>query len=66
MSNENKRSRPMRGGGPMGPGPGMGATEKAKDFKGSIGNLAKYMAEFNFKIERKVVGWQTTEIEVTA
>lgn len=78
MSNENKRSRPMRGGGPMGPGPGMGATEKAKDFKGSIGNLAKYMAEFKFRfilvilfaigstifmiIGPKILGQATTEI----
>ena len=44
MSNENKNARPRRGG-PMG-GPNMGG-EKAKDFKGSISKLIKYLSKYN-------------------
>lgn len=43
--NNNRRRGPMGGHGPMG---GMGAGEKAKDFKGSIGKLVRYMS--NHKI----------------
>mgnify|MGYP005836421549 CR=1 FL=1 len=39
-------SRPMRRRGPM----GMGAGEKAKDFKGSVGKLIKYMKNFKFAV----------------
>ena len=37
-----------RQGGPMGGGPhgGMGAGEKAKDFKGTIRKLMKYLSEY--------------------
>ena len=37
-----------RQGGPMGGGPhgGMGAGEKAKDFKGTIKKLMKYLSEY--------------------
>lgn len=35
--------------GPMG-GHGMGSTEKAKNFKGSIGKLIKYMGRYKFAI----------------
>lgn len=47
MSNHN---RPPRGGhGPGGPGGGM-PVEKAKDFKGSIGKLIKYMGRYKIAI----------------
>ena len=39
-------SRPMRRRDPM----GMGAGEKAKDFKGSVGKLIKYMKNFKFAV----------------
>ena len=41
MSDNTKTNMPPRRG-PMG-GHGMGAVEKAKDFKGTIGKLLKYM-----------------------
>ncbi|MBE5962938.1 MAG: ABC transporter ATP-binding protein [Lachnospiraceae bacterium] len=43
----NKRPR---GRGPMGGGPMMGSGEKAKDFKGSIGKLAKYIGKYKINI----------------
>lgn len=49
MSNENNNMRPARGRSSMGRGPmgpGMGAGEKAKDFKGSIKKLAVYMSRY--------------------
>lgn len=50
MSNETKRSNHAnRRRGPMG-GPGMGPTEKAKDFKGSIGKLVAYVKSFKIAI----------------
>jgi ATP-binding cassette subfamily B protein len=52
MSNEGKKEYPKRGRGPMGGpmGGGMGPVEKAKDFKGSISKLAKYIGKYKFKI----------------
>jgi len=47
MSSMNKRPR---GRGPMGGGPMMGSGEKAKDFKGSIGKLAKYIGKYKINI----------------
>lgn len=35
--------------GPMGHGKGMGATEKAKDFKGSMKKLFQYMEHYKFR-----------------
>lgn len=46
MSEEKKRHGGHRGPG----GPGMMPTEKAKDFKGSIGKLIKYMGRYKFAI----------------
>ena len=46
MSNENKPAPGRRSGGPFGPG-AMGApTEKAKNFKGTLAKLAKYMSKY--------------------
>lgn len=41
-----------RQGGPMGGGPhgGMGAGEKAKDFKGTIKKLMKYLSEYKIRL----------------
>ena len=39
-----KKRQPVKMGGPM--GGSMGAGEKAKDFKGTVKKLAKYLAEF--------------------
>lgn len=48
MSKENRGPKgPMGGRGPMA---GLGAGEKAKDFKGTMKNLAKYMSEFKMSI----------------
>ena len=41
-----KKRQPVKMGGPM--GGGMGAGEKAKDFKGTGRKLAKYLAEFRW------------------
>lgn len=51
MSNEaNKSHRRGPGGhGPGGPG-GMGSVEKAKDFKGSITKIFKYMSRYKFQL----------------
>lgn len=50
MSNEkNMTNHHNRRRGPMG-GPGMGASEKARDFKGSIGKLAVYVSKYKFAI----------------
>lgn len=46
MSNESKSKRPSGGRGPMGHGPMMGAGEKAKDFKGSMGKLVAYLGRY--------------------
>lgn len=69
-----------RQGGPMGGGPhgGMGAGEKAKDFKGTIRKLMKYLSEYKIGLifvllfaigstifniaEPKILGKATTEI----
>ena len=54
MSNErntNSASRPKRGmGGPMGHGRGMAPGEKAKDFKGSIGKMLRYMGKYKIAV----------------
>ncbi len=51
MENENKEMKvsERKPRGPMG-GHGMGPTEKAKNFKGSIGKLIKYMGRYKFAI----------------
>lgn len=51
MSN-NKEFKPRRrAGDPMGPGPGgMGPGEKAKDFKGTIGKMIKYISAYHVAI----------------
>ena len=41
-----KKRQPVKMGGPM--GGGMGVGEKAKDFKGTVKKLAKYLAEFRW------------------
>ena len=43
-----KKRQPVKMGGPM--GGGMGAGEKAKDFKGTVKKLAKYLAEFRWRM----------------
>ena len=54
MSNEtntHSASRPKRGmGGPMGHGRGMAPGEKAKDFKGSIGKMLRYMGKYKIAV----------------
>lgn len=53
MSNEEKKEIPKRGRGPMGghgPMGGMGTGEKAKDFKGSISKLSKYIGIYKVRI----------------
>lgn len=52
MSNQSRKRGPMGGNGPMG---GMGAGEKAKDFKGTIKKLLQYMANYKFQILLVVV-----------
>ncbi|MCD1276043.1 MAG: ABC transporter ATP-binding protein/permease [Candidatus Nanogingivalaceae bacterium] len=42
-----KKRQPVKMGGPMG---GMGAGEKAKDFKGTVKKLVKYLAEFRWQM----------------
>lgn len=50
-SNMNSASRPKRGmGGPMGHGRGMAPGEKAKDFKGSIGKMLRYMGKYKIAV----------------
>lgn len=49
MSRETGQT-PHRGRGPMGHGGGMMPGEKAKNFKGSIGKLAKYLEKYRFAI----------------
>lgn len=44
---ESRKGAPRRGGGPM---HGMGATEKAKDFKGTISKLLAYMGRFKIGV----------------
>lgn len=48
MSNSEKKHS-SRQGGPLGRG-GMGAVEKAKDFKGSIKKIGSYLSEYRFRI----------------
>lgn len=43
-----KKRQPVKMGGPI--GGGMGAGEKAKDFKGTVKKLAKYLAEFRWQM----------------
>ena len=43
-----KKRQPVKMGGPM--GGGMDAGEKAKDFKGTVKKLAKYLAEFRWQM----------------
>ena len=43
-----KKRQPVKMGSPM--GGGMGAGEKAKDFKGTVKKLAKYLAEFRWQM----------------
>lgn len=45
MAENNKRMH-----GPMGGGPGMRPVEKAKDFKGTLKRLLKYLARYKFMI----------------
>lgn len=47
MSNQSRKRGPMGGHGPMG---GMGAGEKAKDFKGTIKKLLQYMSDYKLQI----------------
>ena len=50
MSNERKTTQGSKGpmgGGPMG---GMGSGEKAKNFKGTMKNLLKYLKPFRISI----------------
>lgn len=46
MNNHQNHSAPRRRGPGHGPGGGMHPVEKAKDFKGSIGKLIKYIASY--------------------
>nr|WP_288617324.1 ABC transporter ATP-binding protein [uncultured Eubacterium sp.] len=47
----NSASRSKRGmGGPMGHGRGMAPGEKAKDFKGSIGKILRYMGKYKIAV----------------
>lgn len=41
---------PRRPGGPMGHGPGGMPGEKAKDFKGTMGKLVKYISAYSVPI----------------
>ena len=41
---------PRRGRGPMGGGPGMAPVEKAKDFKGSMAKLIRYLGSYKWTI----------------
>lgn len=55
MSDTNTSSAPRRGpmrGGPMGGGPMgmMGGGQKAKDFKGSLNKLVRYLAKYRLRI----------------
>ena len=43
-----KKRQPVKMGGPM--GGGMGTGEKAKDFKGTVKKLAKYLSEFRWQM----------------
>ena len=49
MNSRPPRRGPMGGHGPMGGGPMM-AGAKAKDFKGSMKKLLRYMAQYKFRI----------------
>ena len=46
MADNNSYKQPPRRRGPGGPGRGMMPAEKAKDFKGSIGKLIKYIGTY--------------------
>ena len=43
--------------GPMGHGHGMAAGEKAKDFKGSMKKLFKYMEHYKFRLNKIAARW---------
>lgn len=80
MPNERQAKRGSMGGGPMGGGHGhgMGGGEKAKDFKGTLTKLAKYLGTYKFRflgvlicavastiftiVGPKILGNATTEI----
>lgn len=50
MEDNNSYKQPPRRHGPGGPGRGMMPAEKAKDFKGSIGKLIKYIGTYKIAI----------------
>ena len=50
MADNNSYKQPPRRRGPGGPGRGMMPAEKAKDFKGSIGKLIKYIGTYKIAI----------------
>ncbi len=50
MADNNSYKRTPRHRGPGGPGRGMMPAEKAKDFKGSIGKLIKYVGSYKIAI----------------
>ena len=50
MADNNSYKQPPRRHGPGGPGRGMMPAEKAKDFKGSIGKLIKYIGTYKIAI----------------
>ncbi len=51
MPNERQARRGPMGGGPMGGGPRHGMSgEKAKDFKGTMTKLAKYLGTYKFRL----------------
>ena len=47
---QNNRYRQRRHGGPMGGGGVMGGGEKAKNFKGTIGKIIKYMGRYKIAV----------------
>lgn len=50
MSEEQRSNGNVRRGGRMGHGPGMMPTEKAKDFKGTLRKLIRYMGPYKYAI----------------
>jgi len=52
----NQQRRGPMGGGPMGGGPmGGGPAEKAKDFKGAVGKLLRYLSQYSVRIAIVIV-----------
>ena len=43
--------------GPMGHGRGMHGGEKAKDFKGSMAKLFRYMERYKFRLNKIATRW---------